>query len=330
MLAGPISIRLEPRPGVALRTGELVSVQVLNRLTGGKWAVGIQGHVLSASSKVELSPGARLFARAELAGGRITLRVLDQKAGPLGELALKAGLAADRTSERILAAFLASGIKIRPESLQQVRRALDRSRLPPQRYARLAALALDKGIDLASPGIDRLFGCLGYGEQGGRRGGGDRRPTSRPAAAEEEPALPLDLAGTGDGEASPLPLFNHLKNSRGHWVVLPFRQAELTGTIRLHLEGTGTPPGRLVLAVRDAGGERWAFVLTRRGDAFDLHAFCSAREAGKKARGKWREVAQKLQNLGVKTDDTIRVDEDFDGFSLPAEGSAYREIDTEG
>jgi hypothetical protein len=36
----------------------------------------------------------------------------------------------------------------------------------------------------------------------------------------------------------------------------------------------------------------------------------------------------KLQNLGVKIDDTIREDQNFDGFDLPWEELSYHYVDT--
>lgn len=327
MLAGQVSIRLEARPGLALKTGEVLNVQVLNRLEGGRWAVGILGRVVPATSEVPLTSGSRLLARVVQTGGRVSLRVLDRApASPLSELAVRTGLDTDPATARLLAAFLASGLKARPEAVEQARRLLERLRLPPERFARLAALALDKGIDLGSPGIEELLPLLGYGEGGGRRQGRRRSPPFRQGPEEVEEAIRRQSTEGEEPEATPLPLFNHLKGSREHWVVVPFRYAELSGTIRLRLPAEGKRADRLVLRVQDAEGECWSFVLDQGAPTrpSELQAFATAGAAGRRAQGKWRELAQKLQNLGVNSDDIIRVDDEFDGFT------EYREIDTVG
>ena len=331
--SGPISIRLQAGGALGLRTGELVSVQVLNRLEGARWAVGIRGRVLPASAELPLTAGARLLARASREGGRLVLRVLDRPLPALRELALREGLPADKATEQILAAFLAAGLKVQPGSVRQVRQLLERLRLPPQRFARLAVQLLEKNIDLASPGVDALMSILGYGEgTGGRREGG-RRGRQAGGSAEAEQELRRRVAGSPDSEESPLPLYNHLRSPAEQWIVIPYRYGELAGTIRLLCGPGGAPARRLVLVAATEGGERWSFVLTRRQDAeegYELHAFSDRESQPARSREHWRVLVQKLQNLGIKSDDTIRVDGDFDGFSLPWETVQYQGVDTVG
>jgi hypothetical protein len=327
---GPISIRLQEAGGIDLRAGELVSVQVLNRLAGGRWAVGIQGRVLSAFAELPLAPGARLLARVGGEGGRLVLHVLDRPIPALRELALREGLPPERATEQILAAFLAGGLKVDPGAVRQVRQLLDRLRLPPLRFARLAVQLLEKNIDLASPGVDTLLSLLGFGENSGRRREGHGRRGFAAGNAEEE--LRRRLAGSQGGEQSPLPLFNHLRGASEHWVIIPFQYGELAGTVRLLCGPPGVPTRRLVLTVNASQGGRWSFVLTRRerSEGWELHAFSDRGSHPAASRRRWQDLAQKLHNLGVNSDDTIRVDDDFDGFSLPWETLPYRGVDTTG
>jgi len=330
--AGSISIRLQGAGGIDLRAGELVSVQVLNRLAGARWAVGIQGRVLPAFAELPLTAGSRLLARASREGGRLVLKVLDRPDSALRELALREGLPAEKATEQILAAFLAAGLKVQPGAVRQVRQLLERLRLPPQRFARLAVQLLEKNIDLASPGVDALLPLLGFGEETGRRREGGRRGGQAGGSAEAEAELRGSLAGSPGGEESPLPLYNHLRGASEHWVVIPFRYGELAGTIRLLHGPAGTPARRLVLIAASPRGGRWSFVLSRRQEAegYELHAFSDRASQPAPSRQRWKALAQKLQNLGVKSDDTIRVDGDFDGFSLPWETVHYRGVDTVG
>jgi hypothetical protein len=332
MLSGPesVNIRLQATGGVDLRTGELVSVQVLNRLAGGKWAVGIQGRVLPASSALPLTAGSRLLVRVASEGGRLVLKVLERPLPALRELAVREGLPPDKATEQILAAFLAGGLKVQSSAVRQVRLLLDRLRLPPQRFARLAVQLLEKNIDLASPCVDTLLPLLGFGEDSGRRRKGRGRREPDPFRAEA--ALKGRLRDSADGEQGPLALFNHLRCVSEQWVIVPFQYGELAGTIRLLRASPGAAARRLVLTANTPEGGRWSFVLTR-GEEGQGYALCSFRDRDGKpavARRRWLDLAQKLQNLGVKSDDTIRVDDDFDGFSLPWETVPYRGVDTTG
>jgi len=314
---GPVSIRLEKPSGMTLRPGGVIGIQVLRRLPDGRWAVGILGRVVPASAEVELVAGSRLLARVFLAGGRVTLRVLETTPGAEAQ-----GQAA--SGDRVLAAFVAAGLKILPDSVEQVRRLLERLRLPAQRFARLAAMLLQKGIDLSSPGIEALLELLAYGETGGR---GRRRPQSRPGPAEKvAEELKRELEAPREGGAPAL--FNHLQPGGEQWVIVPYRYAGWGGTIRLRRKGQGVD--RMVLSAGEGGP--WRFVLSRRGNGpgLELCAFSSNAPVSPRARGGWRKLAHKLHNLGVETDDTIRGDEGFDGFSLPWEAASYRGVDTEG
>jgi hypothetical protein len=315
MLTGPqpFNLRLDRPVGAGLRAGGLVSVQVLARLGGGRWSVSVQGRIIPASAEVELAPGARLLARVSRGGGRITLRVLGPAAEPEGQVPAAA---------RVAAALSASGLEVRQETVQKVRRLLERLRLPPQRFARLAALLLEKGVDLDSPGIAALLENLAYGQSGSRHRGRPW-PSSTQALAEE---LSSDLGGAGDGEAQPLPLFNHLQAGAEQWFVIPYRYGEVSGTLRLRRQAGARQADRLVLATDGP----WSFVLSRRASGYALHAFCEEETLTLRARRGWRRLAQKLQNLGVETDDIIRGGDGFDGFSLPWEAGPYRRVDTEG
>jgi hypothetical protein len=309
MLAGPqpFSLRLDRPVGPGWRAGGLVSVQVLARLGGGRWSVSVQGRTFPASAEVELAPGARLLARVARGGGRIVLRVL----GPAVE-----------AEGKVPAALLAPGLNVSPETAQKVRRLLERLRLPPQRFARLAALLLEKGVEPDSPGIAALLENLAYGDAGGRRRGRPW-PSSTGQLAEE---LAGDLRRAGDGEAQPLPLFNHLQAGDEQWFVIPYSYGESSGTIRLRRQQGARQADRLVLATDGP----WSFVLSRKASGYALHGFCGEGTPGLRARRGWRRLAQKLQNLGVETDDTIRGGDGFDGFSLPWEAGPHQRVDTEG
>jgi len=319
MLAGPqpFSLRLDRPLGSGFRVGSLVSVQVLERLGSGRWLVSVRGRTFPVSAEVPLEPGARLLARVFRAGGRILLRVAEPAAQAPGQ-------SAPGSSDRIAASFLAAGLNPRPEAVQKVQRLLERLRLPPKSFSRLAALLLEKGVDLDSPGIAALLADLAYGQSGGR---GRRQARPWPRKSEQlADELRRDVRKTGGGEAAALPLFNHLQAGAEQWFVIPYSYGELCGTIRLRRQAPALQADRLVLATDGP----WSFVLNRKAAGFRLQAVCAELPPSPRARRGWRRMAQKLQNLGVETDDTIRGDEGFDGFSLPGEAGPYQRVDTEG
>jgi hypothetical protein len=313
----PFNLRLERPLDAGFRQGGLVSVQVLERLGAGRWLVSVRGSTIPVSAEVELAPGARFLARALRGEGRILLRVLQ----PAGEPA--SGRAAAARADPVAAAFLAAGLNPRPEAVQKVRRLLERLRLPEQGYARLAAMLLDKGVDLDSPGVAALLADLSYG-QGQQRRRQARPWSSKPGQLAEE--LRRDLSRTEDGEAGALPLFNHLQAGAEQWFVIPYSYGEISGTLRLRRLAPARQADRMVLAT----GGLWSFVLDRKAAGFRLRAVHAGAPPGPRVRRGWRRLAQKLQNLGVETDDTIRGDDGFDGFSLPGEAGPYQRVDTEG
>ena len=77
---------------------------------------------------------------------------------------------------------------------------------------------------------------------------------------------------------------------------------------------------------------RWSFSLDRDPngeEGYSMSVFCSDPQAGGTSRKEFGELRLKLQNLGIKTDDTIRIDDGFDGFSPAEDAPPYRGIDLE-
>jgi hypothetical protein len=345
MVEKPLHPTLRLGAGIpsGLRSGELVSVQVLKRLSGSKWAVGIKGRVVPAVSDLKLVSGQRLRARVQMQDGRVLLRLQETRSESLDGLLRRAGLPLEPDVRQIVDSFLRSGLGIRNEQVNQARRLLERTRLAPRRFARLIALAAEKGIDLQSPGLEELLPLLGYGEggEGRRRYNGRRMPDQQQQLQDELGEALLDPEGR-EGDSA-LPVFNHLRGRDGTWLVIPFHfiypsGGHLFGTLRLLYDETTKTSKRFVLVVEKEGNEeaeateaqrRWSFSLDPDEDGYKLGIFCNRPETGASARGEIRQLGLKLQNLGVKIDDTIRVDDGFDGFSPPEDAPAYRSVDLE-
>jgi hypothetical protein len=102
----------------------------------------------------------------------------------------------------------------------------------------------------------------------------------------------------------------------------------------LVVEGCGEEPGGPTAAPDGSGGQteaplRWSFTVDPDGESHRVRLFASRPASGPLLADAIRRLGLKLHNLGVEIDDTIRIDDGFDGFSPPEDAPAYRSIDVE-
>ncbi len=335
MLPTPIDIKLDliARSELRLRPGDFVSIKVIKHLTGNKWAVGIHGRVIPAFSKVELTPGQRLRALVTIEQGRITLKMTAEQPTSIQDLLVRQGMQPDKIMEQILTSFLRSGLAVEPERLHQVRRLLEKMKLDPKKFSRIIALILEKGIDPRSRSLVRLLSLLGYGEQeSGKKEGRKRRmPPDQKSLMQQ---LRSAIEEPASAEGSSLQVFNHLRGSEASWVIVPFdytygSSGRIYGSLRLRYDPWRKQTDRLIVVARTDAGSKWSFVLQKSPeDELELSIFADPFEVRRKVKAEVEGLQLKLQNLGVKIDDTIREDENFDGFTMPWEELSYRNVDT--
>lgn len=335
MLPTPIDLKLNlnARSELRLRSGDFVSIKVIKRLTGNKWAVGIRGQVIPAFSKVNLAPGQLLRALVTIQQGRITLKMTAEQATPVQDLLVRQGIQPDKVMEQILTSFLRSGLAVEPERLYQVRRLLEKMKLDPKKFSRIIALILEKGIGLRSRALVPLLPLLGYGEQeSGKKEGRKRRRLPDSQALMQQLRSAVEEPESAEG--SSLQVFNHLQGSEASWVIIPFdytygSSGRIYGSIRLRYDPWRKQTDRLIVVARTEAGRKWSFVLQKSPeDGLELSIFADPVDARRKVKAELEGLRLKLQNLGVKIDDNIREDENFDGFSLPWEELSYRNVDT--
>lgn len=335
MLPTPIDLKLNlnARSELHLRSGDFVSVKVIKRLTGNKWAVGIRGRVIPAFSRVNLAPGQLLRALVTIQQGRITLKMTAEQTTPVQDLLVRQGIQPDNVMEQILTSFLRSGLAVEPERLHQVRRLLEKMKLDPKKFSRIIALILEKGIDPRSRSLVQLLPLLGYGEQesGKKKGRKRRMPPDLQRLIEQ---LRSAVEEPESAEGSSLQVFNHLQGSEASWVIIPFdytygSSGRIYGSIRLRYDPWRKQTDRLIIVARTDAGRKWSFVLQKSPeDDLELSIFADPVDARRRVKVEVEGLRLKLQNLGVKIDDTIREDENFDGFTMPWEELSYRNVDT--
>ncbi len=303
------SIRFRADPQLRVTSGQTVSLKVVKHLIGNKWAVSVGGRVHPAVSSVSLKAGQRLTAIAEVVGRQIVLHIEGPARGPANGMLERAGLHQDAITRAVVLALMHQG---KPVDSQVVRSMVPHVRRYPRasrKAARSLAVALDKGIDLDSSDLSELLPLLMF-EDGAHEERSGRHDTAKEA---DELSEELEETTTRRDEGSVLSLFNALREGAASWVVIPVKYDGIQGTVRLLMD---TETGRLLRLVLDVTGSgeparAWAFVM----EGGHLSTFADAQTLDRRTAREYRILRTKLQNRGVKTDDSIREIATFDGYS---------------
>ncbi len=325
------SIRVSARQGLDLRAGDVVSLHVIKRLTGDKWAVGLGGRVLPARTDLELSPGAVLRARVQSAAGRVIF-VLDRGAeSPLADALFRAGVSDNPEARLIAAALLRGGRPVDPDTVDRVRGLLTKARREARRGARAAATMLDKGIDPDSSGAVDLLDLISLAEPGGRdprRHRGRRYPRDP-----GETKADLTAAAPPDAPTSGLHVYNALRGRSETWMVIPFiyrdGDAECPGTMKLLVDPYAGRLRRLVVGVRPAGGGTWHFAFEV-GGRRRMSVYADDVPIPGAARANLDILSAKVHNMGIEVSDTVRDGREFDGFSSADADAVPAAVDARG
>ncbi len=356
-------IRLTAGAGLRLQPGETVSLDVVRRVGGHRWAVTLGGRPATAWSPVDLVPGRPLRVRVDRAGDPASgvpalLKPVELSRSALLEWLRRVGLPPDALSERVVAALLNHRAALDPRLIAQVRRAASGRQPADARLVRLLVLLLDRGLDPREAGAGRVLSLLAGGERRGdaepRQGSCDRHPGGDPGTGEGPPregrppvprqpppnparavaeALREALEGAGQDRESALQVFNHLASRHDHWMVVPFRMSgagpSVDGSLRLLYDPLQRRVQRFVLEAGLEDGTRWAFALHRDpGSAARLQVLHGGPQGRAAGPVDLPRLVKKLHNLGVEVDDTWIEYGDFDGFSLPGEAVTLQSVDT--
>jgi len=327
--AQPGSIQVSARSGLGLRTGDVVTLHVIKRLTADKWAVGLEGRVLPARTDLDLSPGATLRARVQSAAGRVIFVLERGSPSALADALLRAGVADTPETRLVAAALVAGGRPVDPVTVDRVRALLLKSRHEARRGARAAATLLDKGIDLASSGAADLLELICLAEPGGRdprRHKGRRFPRDGGEAK-------ADLAATTERPTSGLQVYNALRGRNETWVVVPFvyrdGDAECPGTVKLLIDPYVGRLRRLVVGVRPDGRGTWHFSFDLEGRR-RMIVYADEVPVPGPARANLDRLTAKVHNMGIEVSDTVRDGREFDGFSAAGAETVLAAVDARG
>jgi len=310
-----------------IKNGDVVQIKVLRSSGDNNWQISIKGKLLTVFSEVPLRQGQFVKVRAFWSKNQLTLKIFDTGKGTYSFSGIE--IPKNSLSEAIMQAFQRSTMPLEPEKIAFLYRLLQKKNITSKEAIRFFVLALDKGI---SPDEESFFNEIlpkitGEGEgQGSGQNSGSRQNNHEDKKEKEE--------------KHPLMLFNHKKSNHGHWLIIPYsctvNSLRLEGTIRCCFRNEEQAKRKnwnlnmfssVVWEVR-CRSDRWFFSINPEKDGNPMEIFSTIknkqlRKTGD-ALGKFKE---KLRNLSVVLDDTIKELGNFDGFSGESPGS-YKKIDT--
>jgi hypothetical protein len=318
----------------SLAHGERVNATVARHAGDGSFVLRIKGAYHHVRSEIPLKIGDLLRLRVVRNGNSITLvqeRTLSQTMSQtMSQTATPGGVGASGdATQSVLSALIRSGMPILPENQKVIMRILEKYKRTDYFFARLIALAVDKGMKPSDSFIEELLSA--FDDSARDRDSHSQREHGSPKQSESpmdetEDSDEADFRETlrvqckaGDRDGGALQLFNHVGASHDMWQIVPYHVQKdawhASGTIRIRKDHAGDLCG-FVLEVREQDATSY-FSVRKVGDR--LVAIVPPRENDKF--GAHTKLVEKLRNIGIEIDDN-NLEETFDGFSNESTDSA--------
>ena len=354
----PFRITLRADGDITFSPGERIGINIIKRLIGSRWLVGVGGKTLRATADVPLQPGQRLRASVALEGGRVVLRSLPDKGEALPEEAIARGSPQHR---ELATAMVRSGLLLSPALYKKLLRVVKTftSRAPERRGSgehqrsapptessahertekiRLLTIAFRKGLSLTSEQLDRVRAAPPATRSGAHHPhhfDGDSESPSKETHALSEALRRVVNEGGGAHRNSLLPLFNHLADGgdkNDHWLLIPYSLPPLQQGGHLRLRLSGDPPHltEAVIMIEDSvhRADRWYVSLSQfnsKQRRATLHIPDSReRRVGAAAESNFKET---MSALGFQHAAVVIGDPSFDGFSSALSSGATPAVD---
>jgi hypothetical protein len=315
-----------------LKSGDFVYISVIKKLTPNKWAIGILGKTVPAYSDIELKSGDIIKAQALIRGNKIILRLIEDKQDLLQDKLIKQGIAHDKLSFSIISSLIKGGLAVDAHIVSKIKQLLKRLKKEDKSIISLLIHMFKKGISLDSPHIHELVSLLNYGEKRKENKYRKRKQANFSHDIKAEQAIKESIIKRDDCIDNILGLFNQLRSEGDNWIIVPYdfrlEQTDLSGTIRILFDTYSKKVLRLCVIVWAHEGQKWSFFINTENTPLYMKIYCNKRHMLKKAAKELHVLALKLDNNGVKIDDTKFEDENFDGFYPADEVNYYKSIDT--
>ncbi|MBN2532933.1 MAG: hypothetical protein JXB88_08580 [Spirochaetales bacterium] len=324
----PRILKIESSSAFSLNDKDIVTISVIKQLTGNKWAVGIDGKVISAFSEKDLIPGQKLKAYVIRQENRILLKCDIPREDNFSDYLIKLGLPNDTLSHTIILALIRSNLSLHPELIVKMRQIIAKLKKKPETLARLLAFIHEKHIDITSGKIESLLELLSYGEDTGnyRQKNNKKRLFKNTKEIVEE----LKEIVNKTSENSPLQIFNHLKGKNPDWIIIPFNfdteKKKLSGTIRIFYDFIIQKVKKMTISINQDNNIQLFFYIVEEEHHKLLKIFCNNEEKSIKLTKKIENLRKNLQNTDIIIDDIIYKEENFDGFTPLEDLNMYRKI----
>jgi len=338
MFSGKITDRIEilSTSGIHLHPGEFVSLKIVKSLFHNKWAVSIGGKLLTAYSDIDLNPGQVVKARVLVEENRLVLKIAPKNIDAVNVLLEKYSIEPDALTRAIVMSFLKTGLAVREENIIAIKNLIKNSKKSKTKLIRLLTIMLDKGITLKHLDMEKILPLIFEDSQSSRKERERRKKQgyNREKRLEElKKYINSRVESVSSSDANLLQIFNHIKAVHDNWITTPFRieneKITLSGSIRIQYDYFKKIVNIIVIQCSFDSVDL-SFILKNQQQNYTLSILCNKEDYAKILKRELPKLNIKLQNLGVKIDDTILEDTYFDGFSLEKLKEVYKPIDTVG
>jgi len=326
----PGIIKLNHSTNFTFKAGDIVTITVIKRLAGNKWAVGIRGKVYPAFSEKDLVSGQKLKAYVLQNKETVFLKCDIPQKADFSDYLIQQNLPDDPLSHSIILNLIKARLSLNPELIIKLRQIIKKMNKKPEILSRLLSIIYEKKIDITQDRIKPLIGLLSYGEDTGE---GQKKKNKKKYIVDnkkiKEKLKNIVHKGTGK-DYNLLQVFNHMKGENPTWIVIPFNfdseDVKISGTIRIFYNFILQKAEKMALIVHQNNDIQMGFYLAEKKDHKSLMISCNNEEKRIKIKKEIENLRRKLQNSDVIIDDIIYKGEKFDGFTPLEEFNRYRKI----
>lgn len=308
-----------------LRSGDFVTLRILRPASPGTWLAALRGSTIVISSKISLTTGQTIHARADWQNSSLFLRMVSgeniktvQSSQTGDELLYSVGLPSDDLSRSIVGTMQRAGIRLESGIAQRICAVLLRFGRKDKTAVWLATMVLAKGLDPSPELLRELSAYVDLRKDSSSKRHGKRRKRQKPPIRVEAIKTSLrQQAQRCSVQGDALHLFNHLRSPKENWIIIPYQIAiagdAIRGTIRLNTNSVDSVVRCDVSA--ETAEERWELSLNGlSSNQQQMTVRCDNPGKAKLFVNNQHEMPEKLRNLPLKIDDN-QEDGEMDWFS---------------
>ncbi len=310
-----------------LRSGDRINLKAIKPLENGVWQVSFKGKLLTVTSNIQLQRGKMYSGRMFWQGN--TLFFKTETALSKGKMGI---ISPENPPEKMLISVLQQlHMPVDQKMLQWIfQRAGEKKN--DIRILRLIAQLYDRGIDIQT--MDADLDLIYIFPEGERKDSDRQKKDQNPPKNRREikDAIKQTLkAIVKRRNDSSLGIFNHLKAGHDHWITIPIGLIidgeEINGALRCKIDKNTTKIDAFSLII-EIDEQQMCFFFPNWKEKNSTCRIFSDKPLSLEMKEKFLPgFYEKLTKLGLKIDDTINSERNFDGFEeLPNKG--FKTVDT--